>query len=516
MGQWKDLFLALPLDESWLKILLFTTFGLHLLFVLLMLGTALMGLVFYLRGCCDSSQEDLGWNQNVVKSHLGLKSLAVVLGVGPLLIIQVVHSMGFFTATGLYSYTWLSIIPLLIFAFLCIELFEHKMLSGRLIPLLSGILGVGALLTVPAIFTGAMSLMEQPASWTAFGAHELSFADIYLPHWIFRYLHVLGAAIVFGACFHIFFTPGSEEKKALLRRWLFGAVLFQVVVGVPLLFTIADVFDWRVLAAITLGTLAAMGLAWEVRPWSSHTGSGKWAMLLLLPVVFVAMLTARQYLQDTALAGVQEQARNELTRQSTNLGKYRQQALASFRKKLETVYDNGNTIFQGSCQPCHGSGGRGNGPAAKRLLIRAEDLTMIRADREYTRDVILQGLPGSAMPYFTVFDGDKIDSLLNELGRRFSMFGKTTVPDRTVGKKASDIWMSTCATCHGLDGSVSQFGQTLRPAPPDLQRFSLEPERAFKIITDGYPGTVMQPYRDLPQNTRRDLVTLSAELRKHD
>ena len=49
MQQWTDLFLNMPLPESWMRALLFITFGLHLLFVLLMLGTALLSLVFFLR-----------------------------------------------------------------------------------------------------------------------------------------------------------------------------------------------------------------------------------------------------------------------------------------------------------------------------------------------------------------------------------------------------------------------------------------------------------------------------------
>jgi len=39
MQQWTDLFLNMPLPESWMRGLLFVTFGLHLLFVLIMLGT---------------------------------------------------------------------------------------------------------------------------------------------------------------------------------------------------------------------------------------------------------------------------------------------------------------------------------------------------------------------------------------------------------------------------------------------------------------------------------------------
>ena len=520
MAPWQDLFLKLPLPEIWLRILLFTTFGLHLLFVLLMLGTAMLGFVCFLQDRCSGDRQGMGWDQRLVKPHLGLKSLAVVLGVGPLLIIQVIYSLGFFTATGLHAFTWLAVIPLLIVAFLAIELFEHTMLTRAWLSLLSGVLGLGALLTVPAIFTGALSLMERPGEWAPFAAKALSPGSVYLPHWIFRYLHVLGAAVVFGAAFHLFFTAGEDsQKRERLRVWLFGGILFQVAVGVPLLFTVADVFSWPVLIAVTLGTGAAMDVARSLRPARAMTLTtaeirGGRSLLVLLPVVFVSMLAARQSLQDATLMTVHKQARAELSRESEDLDRFREPALDAFRAKLATVYDNGETIYEKSCGPCHGTGGLGDGPAAKRLLVRAEDLTAIRADREYVRGVVLAGLPGSGMPYFTVFDREKIDSLLDRLDGSFSMFGPTTVPAREVGDQAREIWKNSCATCHAPTGKISAFGHTLSPAPPDLSRFSLEPERCYRIITDGYPGTVMQPYRDLPEPTRRDLVSISSNLRR--
>ncbi|SMF28786.1 c-type cytochrome [Desulfovibrio gilichinskyi] len=513
MKQWTDLFLTLPLSEGWLRFLLFVSFGLHLLFVLLMLGTAMLGFVFFLQRKFPGDREGLAWNQRLIKSHLGLKSLAVVLGVAPLLIIQVISSMGFFTATGLFAYTWLSIIPLLIFAFLSIELFERKMLATPWIPFLCGVLGVGALLTVPAVFTGALSLMERPELWAEFGAKKLSLSSIYMPHWLFRYLHVLGAALVFGAAFHLFFSKGDKLKNAKLQRWLLGGTLFQVAVGVPLLFTIADVFNWPVLTAVTLGVIAAVFLIWTLRPSCAPAEPRGWGILILLPVIFVSMLTARQSLQDITLTRLHNEAVTSLKQESANLDKYREQALKTFKTKLATVYDNGATIYSGSCQPCHGAGGMGNGTAGRKLLIKAEDLTAIRAEKTYIRSILLTGIDGSGMPYFTVFDGEKIDSLLAEMDKRFAMFKQVTIPDRTVSDESRQVWKETCATCHGQKGEVSDFGQTLRPAPPNLQRYSLEPDRAFKVISEGYSGTVMQPYRALPENTRLDLVTLMGVLR---
>ncbi|MHC1711050.1 MAG: cytochrome c [Solidesulfovibrio sp.] len=511
MGQWTDLFLSLPIPEHWLHALLFITFGLHLLFVLLMLGTAMLGLAFFLHARLSGDGGKQLWNKQVVTSHLGLKSLAVVLGVAPLLLIQIRYSHAFFTITGLFSYAWLAVIPLLIFAFLAIDAFGHKIASWPLVPFVCGVLGVGALLTVPAVFTGVLALMERQEFWPDFAARGARIDAGFAPHWLFRYLHVLGAALVFGAAFHLFFSAKEQPDKAnRLRAWVFGATLFQVVVGIPLVFSVADGLNWPVLFAVTIGTAAAMLTLWSFRPAAScapNPRSGH--LLLLLPVLFVAMLVTRQFLQDGALAPAHALARERRDEKSKALTPYREAALVAFKTKLQTVYNNGATIYDGACLPCHGQNGRGDGPAARRLLIPAEDLTAIRADRGYIYNILTNGTNGSAMPYFRLFDRDKLESLLDALASRFSMFDATTVSAHGASAEAVTLWDTTCATCHGKDGMPNAYGQTLLPAPPNLKHFSLTPERALAIITEGYPGTVMQPYRALPEAVRQELVTIS-------
>ena len=204
MPAWTDLFLNMPLSEGWLRGLLFITFGLHLLFVLLMLGTALLALLFFLQDKLGEASAPQHWNEKVAHSHMGLKSLAVVLGVAPLLIMQVSHSHAFFTVTGLFSYAWVAVIPLLIFAFLLIDAFAHKMNVCARTATVCGILGVAALLTVPAIFTGALALMERQEYWAGFAAQGFSIKAPFMPHWTLRYLHIVGAALAVGAAFHLF------------------------------------------------------------------------------------------------------------------------------------------------------------------------------------------------------------------------------------------------------------------------------------------------------------------------
>ncbi|EFL50893.1 conserved hypothetical protein [Solidesulfovibrio fructosivorans JJ]] len=513
MSQGTDLFLSMPVPASWLHGMLFVTFGLHLLFVLLMLGTALLGLLFFIQKRLSGDPGPQLWNKRVVHTHLGLKSLAVVLGVAPLLIIQVRYPHAFFTITGLFSYAWLAVIPLLIVAFLLIDAFGHKISSSPWLAVVCGVLGVGALLTVPAIFTGALSLMERQDFWARFAAEGFRPDGVFAPHWLLRYLHIVGAALVFGAAFHLFFSAREHpEKAAKLRNWLFGATLVQVVIGIPLIFSVASGLDWPVLGAVTVGVAGTMLTLWALRPAPVPTGPR--SLLVLLPVIFVSMLIARQFLQDRDLAPAHAAAVAVREARSQAYAPFRKEALAAFTAKLDTVYDNGDTIYVGACQPCHGKAGHGDGPAAARLVVPAEDLAAIRANRDYIYGILVGGTPGSGMPYFRLFDREKLEKLLDTLSTRFSMFDATPKPaHHPVGSEAMQVWSKTCSVCHGVDGGITPFGRTLLPASPDLRRFALTPERALAIITDGYPGTVMQPYRALPETTRQDLATISNTFR---
>ncbi|HLD47849.1 MAG TPA: hypothetical protein VJA64_08495 [Desulfobaccales bacterium] len=116
MNRLFDLLLAKPLAEGWLQVLLFFAFTLHLLFVLITLGTAI---------------------------------LAVVLGVAPLMLIQVAFATSFFTATNLLAPYWMFFIGLLIIAFLSFDILGHAIEPHRRYHLAIALVTLPALLLVP-------------------------------------------------------------------------------------------------------------------------------------------------------------------------------------------------------------------------------------------------------------------------------------------------------------------------------------------------------------------------------
>ncbi|MCF8033583.1 MAG: cytochrome c [Desulfarculaceae bacterium] len=511
MNNLHDLLLAKPFSDGAMELLLFGSFALHLLFVLLMLGTAMIAVFFFAHSWLTGYSFELRWDKRVLRIHLALKSLAVVLGVAPLLIIQVLWSVPFLTAAALLAPYWLGLIVLMITAFLSLDTLGHKMDVHPVRHLIFGVLGLTALLAIPAVFTAVLTLAENPDKWARVAAQGLGSEPGLVFHWLMRYLHILGAAALFGGAFHFFFsTKGSEDRHYHLSNWMVVAVLFQVVVGVLLLGSLLDRLTPAIIAAVTVGAAAAMvlvGLAFYRNP-EARTGRMKIA-LLLLPVILVSMLLARQFLQHEAVAPVQAALEARAQTQRGLLAPWKATALRGFQAHLATVYDDGETIYANSCAFCHGDDGRGGGPEAAALVIPPERLDAVRAQRSYLYQVVAKGIPGSGMPYFTVFDRAKLERLLEHMNQRFAVASPPPAPSSAGDAAAArKVFANTCATCHGTDGRVSRFGADLRPAPPDLTRYGLTPDRAFKVITRGYDGTVMQPFAQLPEATRWGLVSL--------
>lgn len=271
-----------------------------------------------------------------------------------------------------------------------------------------------------------------------------------------------------------------------------------------------------VISSIAIGGLAAMlfiGIIFyrNTKPGPLRITSG----LILLPIVLVSMLLTRQFLQHQAVAPLQAELESRGQIEKSKLAAYQESVVHQYQLQLEVVYDNGRTIYANSCALCHGADGGGDGPESSALIVPPEKLAAIRADRSYLYTLITQGESGSGMPYFTVFDRNKLNLLLGYLDESFNIAGTASLPDEPGDSAAADrMFLQTCSTCHGVKGQISEFGRNLKPPPPDFSRFSLTPQRAFDVITDGYPGTVMQPFRQLPAALRHELVAKIISLRR--
>ena len=117
----KDILLSLPAPVSFLKGLLVVSFLLHIVFVNFMLGGTFFGVVYRLIGRLKNDNFYDRFAREIVMTTTVTKSMAVVLGVAPLLSISLAYTKFFYAANGITAPYWLSVIWLVTAAFLLLK-----------------------------------------------------------------------------------------------------------------------------------------------------------------------------------------------------------------------------------------------------------------------------------------------------------------------------------------------------------------------------------------------------------
>jgi len=506
-----DILLPKPLPDAWLLGLLFAAFTLHLLFVLFTLGTAILAVYFFIHFRWSGKPVELELDRRILRSFMAHKSLAVVLGVGPLLLIQVGFPVTFFTAVNFFAPYWMLIILLLVIAFLLFDVLGHGIKRHPYAHLAVSLVALTSLLAVPGIFAAVLTVAENSDHWVTIARSGYRFSAPLAGYWLFRYLHVLGAAVVFGSAFHYFFSARVPVEQEALRKWLVAGILLQFVLGLLLFISLPQPPGSFTLGAMFAGIIAAVALLWAI-----YNSSGRGADLTvyttfpLLAITLVAMLLTRQLIQDRQILPLERRAVANAAQYGKELHPYTPASLDRYRASLPLSFDHGGTIYSTSCAFCHGEDGRGDGPEAQNLEVPPQDLSAIRTTRAYLYRILQEGIPGTGMGYFTIYDRFQLDRLMDYLGEKFQVVGlpgeiPVAVPAPTL-KKAQDTYDKTCAACHGLDGRGAELSRSFKPPPPDLAAYSLTPRRCFKVITDGYPETMMPSFAEYPPQVRWGLV----------
>jgi hypothetical protein len=228
---------------AWLfQALLLVTFFIHILFLNVTLGEAVIG-TFH--GLVAKGQDAPGrrLGRLLVSLLPASVSFTVTTGVAPLLFIQLLYGQVFYAATVLVGWIWLAIVPLIVVGYYSVYLykFEAGAPGGR-----TAWLGVaaGCFVVVAAIQTLVNVLQLTPPRWEAVAAAVGAVAQD--PTVLPRYLHfVLGSLAVAG----IFLAAVAVERASrtpdpffgwLARRgvlWTLVATALQVADGFWLLFS---------------------------------------------------------------------------------------------------------------------------------------------------------------------------------------------------------------------------------------------------------------------------------------
>ena len=380
----KDIPLEMPLPHWLLVALLIFSFLLHILFVNLMIGGTALTLWAELLGLRKKEYNDVAIE--IEKTVTLNKSLAVVLGVAPLLSINVLYTVYFYSANAITGLFWISIIPLVIVAFLLG--YWHKYTWEKLHnnkPLHIAIIAGATLiyLFVPFIFLTNINLMQFPEKWAEVDGF---FSAMTLANVFPRYLHFITASFAVTGLFVFWYfgrrsyefeknIPGFSryEIRRKAMSLAFGASIAQVVFG-PLLFITlpTEGIDWDLVITIGIGVTAAVfAMVWM---WNSINAEEHrmeryfWPIVLALTITVGFMGTGRQLYRANALQPHQEVMAQKTAEYLQLVEEAKLAAESGEMEKAENIAMAGEKLFEQNCVVCHQEENRLVGPPLKEIV----------------------------------------------------------------------------------------------------------------------------------------------------
>lgn len=182
--------------------------------------------------------------------------------------------------------------------------------------------------------------------------------------------------------------------------------------------------------------------------------------------------------------------------------------------QIATAVRRGTALFAQNCASCHGASADGNGEAAPTLLPHPADLTSKRLTTGRIATVLMNGVPGSAMPAWRDLPQRDVEALVAYL---VTLPKPDTEKDRSTlsivdATKGKSLFSQKCASCHGLDGDgkgAAAAALQRRPANFLVEQPGIA--YSLKVMKEGVAGTAMPPWA--AQLSHAERLVLAAYIR---
>jgi len=282
---------AIPSPWGWFEALLLLTFVLHIVFMNLAFGSALIALFGRLAGGKTGS----GLAHELGHRAPTFLALTVNFGVAPLLFVQVLYGQFLYTSSVLMAGWWLSAILAVILGYYALYVHDAKTESAPGLSLLALGLAVAFLAYTGFLLANNMTLMLKPAAWTAYlerpNGSLLNTAD---PTMWSRLAHILLAAPAIAGLYAALL--GQKKRRPewveLGLRWFTRVTMLQILVGCWVLLSLPRAVllafmgrDALATAMLALGVACGLGsLAAGLKKKPAAT-----AALALAAIIFMAV-----------------------------------------------------------------------------------------------------------------------------------------------------------------------------------------------------------------------------------
>ena len=379
----KDIPLPLPMAEWILVVVLILSFLLHILFINLMVGGSILTFWYEVRGLKNKDYDTLA--REIAGTITVNKSLAVVLGVAPLLSINVLYTVYFYSANALTGNMWISIVPWVTVAFLVLYL--HKYSWDRLKDnktLHIGILGIGVVsfLMIPFIFLTNINLMLFPEKWGV----VKGFTDaLTLPNVFPRYLHFLTASMAISGFFLAWWfgrksfklvdnyesITKTDIKKQMLNLALIATGM-QFIFGPLLLITLpSQGVTWGLLGVISGGVTVATIVIyqlWKLINEKKEIISRRFYVVVVLFFILVSFMgTGRHLYRENALTTHRQMMAERTAAHWEAVEKARNNELVP-ADETQTLLSPGEQLYETNCSVCHAAAQRLVGPPLTEIV----------------------------------------------------------------------------------------------------------------------------------------------------
>ncbi|MFW5832267.1 MAG: c-type cytochrome [Prolixibacteraceae bacterium] len=393
----KDIPLPLPMAEGILVFILILSFLLHILFINLMVGGGILTFWYEAAGLKNRDYDKLA--REIAGTITVNKSLAVVLGVAPLLSINVLYTIYFYSSNALTGNIWISIVPWVAFAFLLLYLHKYtwdQLADNKMLHM--SILGLGVLsfLLIPFIFLANINLMLFPEKW---GEIQGFAGALMLPNVFPRYLHFITASMAITGLFLAWWFGRKSfqmkknyenlTKKNIRKQMLnlaFAATLAQFIFG-PLLFLtlppkgLTWSLFWVILGGVTIAVIVLFQL-WKMIKKEEPIGTRFYILLALFAVLVSFMATGRHLYRENALESHKKMMAERTAAHWEMVKKAHENVLMP---EVETTGTNkGRQLFETNCAVCHAATRRTVGPPMAELLPIYEN--NLQALKEWIRE----------------------------------------------------------------------------------------------------------------------------------
>jgi cytochrome c len=363
----RDLQLPLPLPESVLAVLLVVSFLLHILFVNLTVGSSLLTTIFEWLGHVRGEERYDKLSLRIADTITVNKSAAVVLGIGPLLCINLLYTVQFYSANTLTGHAWVLIVPLVSAAFLLGYLHKYTWYRWKTGPrkiwhLLLGSSVALLFLFIPLIFLSNVNLMLFPDRWAEVRGF---FSSLLIGNVFPRYCHFLCATVALTGLFFAGWFGRSSFPLAKLEgfnhgdlmrlcyRIAFFATLAQFIVGPVLLFTLPSIglskeLYFFILGGAVLGFFVVYLISRQMNKEKVHIGKSYLFICLVFSAIVLSMGTGRHLYREGALADQKALIKQRTLAYEAHLKDFSDQ-VASGRIQMTPT---GERLFL-SCASCH-------------------------------------------------------------------------------------------------------------------------------------------------------------------